>query len=482
MKSIIIKGFTWIAFSQGFAQVQQIVFGAILARLILPSDFGLMAIVSTFFSFIALFQMQSFGTALIQKQDVSETDKNSLLWLNLVISVILVFIIIAIAPLVAKFYNNYQIIPIIRLLAITLIISSLNIIHTSLLTKALNFKILSLANVISSFFGNICAVILALNGFEVWSLVWQILIQQTISLVFFWLIIDWRPRFLFSFDSINNIFSFSFYLQFANVINYVHRNLDDILIAKFLGSQQLGYYNRAYKLMQLPQKNLRNIIGNILFPAFAKFPDDHTKIQLIFLQVTQYTALITIPLGTILLIIAPELIIFLYGPRWQPTIFLFQVLVLIGVKQSFTFFGPIFLSQGRTDVQFYLRLSLLPVMAIALAIGIQWNIKGVAIAYAIANILGTIPAHYTGLRLIGLRLTTYYRVFLPIIFSGSIMGLILWRTRLYFVSIEASNLQILLICTLIGLIVYLGLILFVSPSIIMEIWNLFKKRNNNTKK
>ena len=469
MKHLIVRGLSWLALSQGSTQIQRIVFGAILARLIAPSEFGVMGMVATFSGVIALFQLQGFASALIQKQNITETHKSSVFWLTISVGFLLALLMIWTAPWVGKFYHNDLVIPVARVMAVVFVISSLGAVHIALLTKTMDFKTLSIVDILGSTIGGVVAIVLAFRGAGVWSLVWQWIVTEITRVVVLWTLSDWRPRLLFRYRSIYDMLGFGVNLQVSSFFKYANQNIDNILIGKFLGSTSLGYYDRAYQLMRLPAIHMTTIIGRVFFPAFAKFQDDHAKIRRVFLRATQFIAFIVFPLAVGAIVTAPEFITLLYGPRWTSTIFPFQVLALVGALQTLGFFGTIYLSQGRTDILLYMQILAVSLIVPAIVIGMRWNINGVAIAYAIANVLSAIPNQYVGLRLIGIRLRDYYRNLLPMTIASTMMGGSVWFARLFLVQKGMPDWVIFIGCLMVGAATYLGLMKLIASAVLQEL-------------
>ena len=469
MKHLILRGLGWLALSQGSIQILRVVFGVILARLIAPEEFGIMGMVATFSGILTLFQLQGFATALIQKRNITETHKSSVFWLTVAVGIMLTSLMIVAAPWIGTFYQNDRLVPVARAMSVVFVLSSLTTVHIALLTKKMDFKTISIVDIVGTTIGGLVAIVLAFQGSGVQSLVWQWIITEITRVVILWIFSDWRPLLLFRFHSLYDILGFGANLQISSIFKYVNHNIDNILIGKFLGSSSLGYYDRAFQLMRLPANHTTTLIGRVFFPAFAKFQDDHEKIRIIFLHATKVIAFIAFPLAVGSIITAPEFITLLYGPQWTATVFPFQVLALVGAMQALGFFGAIYLSQGRTDILLYIQIFAVFLIVPAIVIGVHWNIDGVAIAYAIAIVLCAIPNQYIGLRLIGLRLRDYYRNLIPMAISSIIMGGLVWIVRYYLVQKVMPDWVIFIGCLMAGVVIYLGLMKLIMPSVLQEL-------------
>ncbi len=439
-----------------------------------------MVMVATFSGVVALLQLQGFASALIQKQNITEAHKSSVFWLTLAMGIFLALLMNGTAPWIGKFYNNDQVIPIARVVAIVFVISSLGAVHIALLTKAMDFKALSLADIVGSAIGGVIAIVLAFRGAGVWSLVWQWIITEVARVIVLWVLSDWRPRLLFRYRSIYDMLGFGVHLQISSFFKYLNQNMDNILIGTMLGSSSLGYYDRAYQLMRLPALHVTTLIGRVFFPAFSQFQNDHKKIRKILLLSTRFIAFIVFPLAVGAIVTAPEFIILLYGPQWTSAIFPFQVLASVGALQALGFFGSIYLSQGRTDILLYMQILAVSLIVPAIFIGVRWGIEGVAIAYAIANVLSAIPNQFVGLRIIGLRLRDYYSNLVPMAVASAMMGSFVWLVRFMLLQKGLPDWVTFAGCLMGGAIFYLGSMKLIASTVLQELIDtLAETRNHN---
>ena len=261
-----ISGLFWSFLSQGGKQVSQIIITAVLARLLSPDDFGTLAMVTIFTNFAMIFSEMGVSSALIQKQDTHDRHYHSAFWLNILVGIGLALIFMAASPFIAWFYKKPELTPILLVVALNFLFSSFTIIQQTILTKEMDFKSLAIRDV--------AAVILA--GLVRWritvsrSLVYQLIAFTIINALLLWILSPWRPKLEFSISDIKDIFHFSAHLTGFNFLNYFSRNIDQLLIGKFLGTQALGYYSLAYKIMLYPLQNISRVISKVMFPVFSK--------------------------------------------------------------------------------------------------------------------------------------------------------------------------------------------------------------------
>lgn len=388
LKKKTIKGIFWSFGSQFGRQTSQFIITAILARLLLPSDFGLVSMVTVFTGFISIFGEMGITNALIQKQDTHDRHYYSAFWLNIFVGIGLTVIFWIIAPSIAYFYQRQELTPILRVVSINFTISSFAIIQQSLLIKNMDFKKLMIRDLTAVIFAGVVGIFLALHGFGVWSLVTQLLTFTFLNSFILWIFSDWRPRLCFSKADIKDIWSFSVNMTGANFVNYVARNIDSLLIGKFLGAQVLGYYSIAYKLMMIPVQNITWAIGKVLFPAFSKMQKDLYGIRSAYLNIVNSISFVSFPIMIGLFIIAPEFVRLVYGPKWSDIIMLIRILCFCGILQSiYLTVTNITLSLGRADLHFRIGILNLLGVALAVSVGLVWGIYGVAIMYLAEQVL-----------------------------------------------------------------------------------------------
>lgn len=404
LRELTVKALAWSGLSQFLTQASVFVVTAVLARLLVPEDFGLIAMATVFIGFMTIFSEMGVGAALIQKQDATDVHYSSLFWVNLAAGIALTVIFTLLSPVIAGFYAIERLSPVLMALSLQFFLSSFTIVQQALLTKKMDFKALTIRNIVATLLAGGLAILCALKGFGVWSLVVQALSYCLINSVLLWRLSPWRPQFIFSLGAVRDIVGFSAHLTGFQVVNYLSRNVDYLLIGKFLGAESLGYYTLAYKLMLVPLMHVSRVISRVMFPAFSKIQNDLAKIQSIYLYMTSSIAKVTFPILALLFVVAPELIGVVFGEQWRPVADIVRILCLPGMLQSMVSFnGTIYQSQGRMDVQFKMGLMGSLVVTFAVIIGLPWDVKGVAAAYGAASVLWSLYALFVLTRLLRIR-------------------------------------------------------------------------------
>lgn len=416
-KSSLTHAIGWSFADQLILQIIRIAISAVLARLILPSEFGLLAMASSTLGIFVLFKNFGLGAAIIQKKEVSKNHLDSLFWFNIFLSVVISIIILLSSPYIAAFYHEPKVKQIFYALAMLFIIGSFSTIPDSLIRKQLRFKEFFFRNLAVLIFGGIVAIIAAFFGLGVWALVIRNYINLIFAIYINFKMIQWRPSFHFNWNDIIPYMKFSFPLFLDNVLNYFVRNSDNILVGKQFGKTTLGYYNRAYGLMTMPLNKITFSVSRVLFPAFSRDQTNKEKIWSNYLKIIHLTAYVSFPLMLSLFLMADEIIIGLYGRNWEPSVPMFKGLALIGAIQTIgSYIGTVFQSIGKTKLIFLLGLFLKPIMIFAILCGVYCgNIMTMIYAYSLASFLVfMIESHFLA-KAFNKNLSDIIKSFFPII-------------------------------------------------------------------
>ncbi|NLE44026.1 MAG: MOP flippase family protein, partial [Chloroflexi bacterium] len=384
VKQQTITGIAWSTIARVAQQGLQFLISVALARLLTPQDFGLVAMTAVFTGFAALFNELGFGAALIQHERIEERHLSSVFWLNVLAGFILMVLTIGAAPLIALLYDEPRLSLLTMLIATNFLFGSFGIVPNALMMRALNFRGLALIEAAATLLAGAVAIVLALMGYGVFALVWQMIISTIGRVVFLWYSSAWRPAFRFSWSAVRELLGFSTNLLGFSTFNYWVRKADDLLIGKFVGSAGLGVYTRAYSIMLLPLNQVSSVVSRVMFPTLSQIKDDRRRVKRIYLRSISIVALITFPMMLGLLVVSESFVLALYGLQWKEIIPLLRMLSLVGLAQSIgTTTGWIYQSQGRTDWMFRWGVASGIVTLISFAIGIRWGVLGVAIAYVV---------------------------------------------------------------------------------------------------
>jgi O-antigen/teichoic acid export membrane protein len=451
-----MRGLIWLSGSRVFSQVASLIITTILARLLTPTDYGLIGMAMVIMGFLALFTDFGTGMAVVQHENLREEQLSSIFWLNIAIGLSFCVLLIAISPLAASFYGEPILILMISVMAIGFPVASLRVVHESLFRRRLEFDIIVKSNVVATTSAGLIGIGAALLGWGVWALVAQHLAQSLVSTGILWISSPWRPKLRFASADIRQIAGFSGNLMGFNIVNYFARNADYLLIGRVLGTVPLGLYTLAYRLMLYPISNISGVMVQALFPAFSRMQSDPKRLSHAYIRACKYLALLTFPLMAGMSLMAGEVIIVVFGPNWVDATTTLRVLALVGLFQPLvSLYGSVILALGYSSWYFRWGLIISAVMCISFAIGLPWGINGVATSYLLAQIITTI----VGIPILFRKGDTPLVSFLsnlrvPVVATGFMSAVVL-ATRwalIYYTTV--SDLQILIFCTIAGVATY----------------------------
>lgn len=404
-----VSGFKWSSFSQFGQQGLQVITIVILARLLKPSDFGLVSMAAIVIGFGSLFKDLGTSAAVIQRKTLSEELLSSIFWVNAAFGLLVTGTIYLLSPLIADFFRESRVEPLLQILSTTFFISGLSILQQAILERELAFAKLAKVEITAALVGSVVGISSALLGYGAWSLVFQSLAFSAMTTFLLWTASSWRPKFFFRWKEIKEVSSYSLNLTGFNMFNYLVRNMDYLLIGRFLGARNLGYYTLAYQIMLYPLQSISTVIGRVMFPVYATIQDDTARFRNAYLKVGGAIALVTFPMMFGLWALVEPFVLAVFGPQWTPVILLLAILAPAGMIQSVgTTVGAIYQAKGRTDWMFRWGVATGIVTISAFLIGLDWGIVGVAAAYTIASLLLAYPNFAIPFRLIDLSMDDLY--------------------------------------------------------------------------
>ncbi|HTY10700.1 MAG TPA: MOP flippase family protein [Bacteroidota bacterium] len=402
----ILTGVKWSSISQFGRQILQLVTTIVLARTLAPSDFGLMSMAMVVVGFLNVFRDLGTSSAIIQRNEISGTLLSGIFWLNVIFGIVVMSLVFVLAPLFASFYGEARLVPILKALSASFFISSIGISHQALLERELQFEKLAKAEISSTLFGAVVGITLAIRGAGVWSLVAQALSTALLSSTLLSLVLSrWKPRLVFSVAEIKSVARFSLNLSGFNMTNYFIRNADSLLIGKYLGAQDLGYYVLAYRIVLYPWQNVTSVISRVMFPVYSKLNQDNMTFRRAYLNVASTIAAIAFPMMLGLIGVSSPLVHVFFGDQWRTVSSLIVILAPIGLLQSIdSTTGSIYLAKSRTDWMFRWGIATGISGVAAFVIGLHWGVIGVATGYLIASLIWLYPGLAIPFSLIGLSI------------------------------------------------------------------------------
>lgn len=330
-----------------------LVVAGVLARLIAPQDFGIVAIATVIISFFNIFSDLGIGPAIIQNKSLTSENYSQIFSFTIWQGIILATLFFLSSWFIAGLYASPVLKTICQLLSVNLFFASINIVPKALLYKNKEFQFIAYRSLITQVLGGGIAVTAALMGAGLYALI----INPILSSIFLFILSYWKypqkMRLTWGMESIRKIFSFSAYQFLFNVINYFSRNMDKLLIGKFMSLTQLGYYEKSYRLMMLPLQNITYVISPVMHPIFSEFQNDPVKLAGHYEKVVRFLAFIGLPLSVFLWFDAREITLFVFGDQWLPSVPIFQILTLsVGIQVVFSTSGSIFQAANDTKSLF----------------------------------------------------------------------------------------------------------------------------------
>lgn len=435
LKQQTVKSVVWSAVERFGYQGIQFIITIIMARLLLPEEFGLIAMLSIFIAIAQTFVDSGFGSALIQKQDRTETDYSTAFYFNLGVSVFVYLMLYMAAPSIAAFYKEPQLVDVTRVITLSIILNSFGLVQRAKLSIELDFKTLAIASTIGVFFGGLLGVWMAYTGYGVWSLVAQNVMSNLLCNLLLWILSHWHPMLVFSKDSFKALFTFGSKLLASSLLHTIYVNLYTLVIGKFYSKNAVGNYYQANNLATFSSNNISAVIVRAIYPIQCTMQDDNEKLKYYFSKYLKISCYVVFPIAVGLCALADPLVRVVLNEQWIPAIPYIQILCIAYMWNPVMMMNSSILNvKGRTD--FYLKAEIIKkIVAVAiLAASIPFGITVMCwglILYSFADMF--IITIYTN-KLMGLRLLDQMKDIMPIILLNTAMGLLAFGSTFLFVN------------------------------------------------
>lgn len=427
IKSKVISSLFWKFMERLGTQGIQFIVQIALARLILPEEYGTIALITIFISFANVFVQYGFNTALIQKKDASETDFSSVFFLSLVVAGLCYTILFVSAPLIAQFFDNAMLIPLLRVLSITLFLGGLNSIQNAVIARNLEFRKLfysSLGAVVGS---GIVGIAMAYNGFGAWALVAQQLTNQLMVASILWFTVRWRPGFLFSLESLKSLFSFGWKLLVSALINMLYNNIQSLFIAKIYNPAMLGYFNRGQQFPSLIVSNINGSIQSVMFPALALKQDNLHRVKEMVRRAIVTSAFFIFPMMVGLAVIAEPLIKILLTDKWLPCVPFLQIsCAAYALLPIHTANLQAINALGRSDIFLKLEIVKNVVSLAILGISLAFGIYAIAAGMFFSSVASSFINAYPNKKLLNYSYVQQLKDVMPSLLLSLAMGVIIY--------------------------------------------------------
>lgn len=426
LKSRSIRGAAYMFLGRAALVVLNFASLMVLARLLTPFDFGVIAMVSVITGFIEIFRDAGFSTATIQRADITHAQVSTLFWANCVLSLLVALVIWAMSPLVAWFYDRPELVAVTKACAVGTFLSGLALQHSALLQRQLQLGRINAAFLLSQIAGITVAIASAMHGAGYWALVAKQVVTAGCNSALLWKMTGWRPGWPVRGSGVRPMIKFGGALTGARVLTHVARKTDDLLIGKVWGADALGFYSRAYSLLLLPTSELSAPLSLAVIPALSALQSDVERFRRYYRKAIELAAFLGYPLVVVLFVVADEMVLTVLGEQWRSSIEIFRMLglaTLIEVTASAGWW--ISISTGRGGRLLKLSMVTTPLLIAAIVAGLPWGAIGVAAALSIVRFVYYVPGltycyHGTPVRLSDF-ISAIWRPAVAAIVSGAVL-------------------------------------------------------------
>lgn len=382
-----VKGVAWAAVDKFGVILLQFVINLILARLLLPSDFGYIGMILIFVAVSQTLIDGGFGAALIQKRDASQRDYSTIFYWNILFSLGLYSVVFVSAPGVAHFFSMPILRDMLRILGIVIVVNSFTLVQRTILRKAINFRSIAIVDILSCSISAAVAIYLADRGFGAWSIVGMQLSNALISSLLFWGFSSWRPSLTFSAESLKSLFSYGGFMLVASIMQDVCTHIQGVVIGRRFSATQTGLYAQAKKMDEVASMTLPAIFCQVLFPLYSEQQNDLETLRDMLRRNTKMIAAVIFPLMMLLIIVAEPLLMLLYGNQWIAAVPYFQILCIGGFFSALYNFNYYAVAAvGRSKALFYWGCYKWGMLIVLLLVGASINMLGVLIAMVVSNL------------------------------------------------------------------------------------------------
>ena len=463
-----------MGFSQAGRVIAQLLGMVILARLLSPSDFGVVAMAWLVTGFADIFHNLGTKAAVIQRRELPSALLDSVFWLNAGFGLAIAALIALLAPLIAVAMREPKLTGVLWLLALAFPIGSLGLVQQGLLERASRFRSVALIECGAAFAGLATGVLAALAGWGVYSLVSQVVVAWIVVTAGLWVASTWRPAWRCSLAPIREIAGFSGSLVGFSIVNYFARNIDTVLIGRFLGATELGYYNLAYRLMVWPLQNVSGAAARALFPALSSLQDHKQRLRRAYVRAAAAVFFLTAPLTLGLFVLREPFVLALMGERWLKVADLLFWLAPVSMVHSVGKTASwLYLSTGRTDLMFKFAVFSSMAVTCAIVVGLQWGVEGVAAAYCAAALVLFLPSLAVSFRLGGLSVPPFLWRLSPTFFVALLMALFVAAAAQYSAALVQAQWARLVVLATAGAALYVAVSVFVQRPLLKDITGAF---------
>lgn len=453
-KKSVLSSLFWKILERFGTRGVQFIIQLILARLLVPENFGTIAIVQVFISLANVFVESGFSTALIQKKDADNLDFSSVFYLSLFIALLLNGLIFFGAPLIANFYNDPFLISILRVLSLNLFFGALISVQNSYIAKNMMFHRQFISSIISNVLSGIIGIFLAFNGYGVWALVFQQLLNQFLISIVLWFTVNWRPELIFSFKRIKLMFSFGSNLLASSLLNTLYDNLRTLTIGRLYNNETLGYHDKGRSIPSVLTTSLNSAIDSVMLPTYSILQDNQVKLKSAVRRSMLTSSFIVFPMMIGIAVIAEPLVILVLTEKWLPAVPFIQIYCITSMflplhKTNLQAINAI----GRSDIYFKLEIVKKIIGIIILFASLPFGVVGIALSSIASSVISIFINAYPNRLFLQYGYKEQISDLTPSLTISLIMGVVVYLMNF----LPLGVLSKIIIQMIFGVIIYLGL-------------------------
>lgn len=472
LKKKAIRGVIWTFAQQFSVQIINFVVQIILARLLVPEDFGLVAMLSIFISLGNMLMEGGMTTSLIRTKNPDQLDYSTVFFVNVLVSLFIYVLFFLFSSSIGAFFGYPILSVMIKLYALTFVIRSFAAVHVVKLTKEMDFKTQMKLQIPSTLIGAVVGVVMAKHGYGVWSLVWMSLVQVFVFTVQNWLFLAWKPTLQFSYERLKFHFDFGYKMTVSGVLDTIYTNLYTIVIGKFFSPAIVGYYNQAETMRLFPVNQISAAMGKVTYSLFSNLSNDE-QLKSAYKTVMKSVLFVVIPIMLFLVIISEELFFILFGEKWLPAVPYFQILAIASIVRPVSLYNLNVLKvKGRSDLFLKVEVYKKVIGVIAMAVSLPFGIMPLVYSLTIVSYLFTwINMSFAG-KLINYstfeQVSDIYKLF----FFGIVSALLAYFFKLFLLENEMLKVVVILIAGLFFVSIYCMQVFFLDKKMISTLKKL----------
>lgn len=477
LRSRVLGGLVWVGASQAGLQITRALVAIAIARLLTPEEYGLAALALVFASLVLVFSDLALGAALIQRKTLSALDRDTAFWITVASGLVFTLVGLALSGPIAALYGEPSAKPLLAALSLSFLVSAAGAPQQSLMLRDMDWRRVEMLPMFGALAGGVAGVVLAATGAGAWAIISQYLTGAVITTLLVWWRSPWRPGFAFSGDSARSLAGFSIYMLGHRMLYYLQTNGDRFLIGRFIGTAALGAYAVAYNAVIQPASKIGGPLQRVMSPAFCRIQEEPERIAAAWARVVRLLASVSVPALLGLVIVAPDFVPVVLGDQWRAAIPVVQILAWVGLVQALQSLSvDVLMARGRARTIFRFSLLLTTIHLIAFSIGLQWGVVGVAAAYAASTTLVEPMQSVLAARALGVSPMVFFRSLAGVFQAAVGMCAVVLGVRLALMDAGVGAMLRLVVCTGVGLAVYIPLCAWRVPELTQEVRGLRQRR------